>query len=154
MDIIPFERISNFNTVGEQLLYSSQYKYVDDRLNTFTNWLKHDIVSPQSLAEAGFYYTQCRDSVKCAFCQLGVRNWEEGDTAIGEHRRFSPHCPHLMSLESEPTAKSCKVCLTSDMEILFFPCLHLMCCQQCSSRITSCPLCRRHIFSSLKIFVA
>lgn len=40
-------------------------------------WPKMDIISPASLAKAGFFYYK-NDSVCCAFCRGKVRNWEKG----------------------------------------------------------------------------
>ncbi|XP_027195179.1 putative inhibitor of apoptosis isoform X1 [Dermatophagoides pteronyssinus] len=54
-------------------------------------WPKMDIISPASLAKAGFFYYK-NDSVCCAFCRGKVRNWEKGDLAMEEHRRHFPNC--------------------------------------------------------------
>ncbi|CAB3387122.1 Hypothetical predicted protein [Cloeon dipterum] len=59
-----------------------------------TDW---KFVNPFSLAKSGFYYTGEEDKVRCLFCNLEVRGWEEGDTADGEHRRWNPNCPFLCS---------------------------------------------------------
>lgn len=61
------------------------------RLATFDNWI-NKAVKPRDLAQSGFYFTQQRDLVKCVFCGIGILNWEEGDTPMGEHWKFSPLC--------------------------------------------------------------
>lgn len=90
-------------------------------------WPKMDIISPASLAKAGFFYYK-DDSVCCAFCRGKVRNWEEGmciifddkkinksiytllgDLAMEEHRRHFPNCQFVQGkpvgnvpIESDP----------------------------------------------------
>lgn len=39
------------------------------RLRTFENWPVGDIVTPESLAKAGFYFLGSRDKTKCPFCE-------------------------------------------------------------------------------------
>jgi len=52
-------------------------------------------VSAVELARAGFFYTGAIDRVQCAFCQGFLRNWVDGDTPEGEHRRHFPDCPFV-----------------------------------------------------------
>lgn len=56
-------------------------KYERLRLITFFlykhQWPKLDIVYPDLLANAGFFYYK-DDSVRCVFCRGTVRNWEKG----------------------------------------------------------------------------
>lgn len=62
------------------------------RLSTFTNWPKANIVTPQKLVKAGFYYTGKNDTTKCAYCAGEAVNWTEGDDPDLEHRRLFPNC--------------------------------------------------------------
>lgn len=39
----------------------------------------------------------------------------------------------------------CKICLSNEVGVVFTPCGHLLCCVDCASRLTTCPLCRHHI---------
>jgi hypothetical protein len=55
----------------------------------------------------------------------------------------------LQSLEDERT---CTVCLTSLRAILFNPCGHLICCAECSDKVTECPFCRSNIGVRTNIF--
>ncbi|OTF76676.1 baculoviral IAP repeat-containing protein 3-like protein [Euroglyphus maynei] len=71
-------------------------------------WPKMDIISPASLARAGFFYYK-NDTVCCAFCRGKVRNWEEGDLAMEEHKRHFPNCQFVQGkpvgnvpIESDP----------------------------------------------------
>lgn len=67
-----------------------------ERLQSFKDWPKHHVApQPLDMAAAGFYYLGVGDQVRCFYCQVGVKNWEKGDSAIGEHQKWSPICPYL-----------------------------------------------------------
>ena len=81
------------------------YLREEARLNSFLYmWPSSSPVSPEDLAKAGFYFTRISDRVQCAFCFGVLRNWEEGDDAMGEHRRYFPNCPFIRGedVENEP----------------------------------------------------
>ncbi|KZC11010.1 Apoptosis 2 inhibitor [Dufourea novaeangliae] len=69
-----------------------EYKMVFQRLDTFANWPIPSIVSPEKLAEAGFYYLQHEDRVQCVYCKGIVKKWESGDDPDKEHRKHFPKC--------------------------------------------------------------
>lgn len=62
------------------------------RLETFVNWPVPEIVSPEDLARAGFYFVHQADKTKCAFCNGVVGSWEIGDNPDLEHKRHFPDC--------------------------------------------------------------
>lgn len=67
-----------------------------NRLYSFQNkWPLHNI-TPESLAEAGFFYLQHEDRVQCPFCEIIIFNWTQGDKPLREHIKKSPKCPFLM----------------------------------------------------------
>lgn len=66
-------------------------KVIENRLSTYTNW-PIDFISPTQLAEAGFYYLDIADQVKCAFCGGIIGHWEVNDQPLQEHRKFFPDC--------------------------------------------------------------
>ncbi|KAK1163045.1 hypothetical protein AOXY_G16405 [Acipenser oxyrinchus oxyrinchus] len=69
------------------------------RLDTFQSWPPSAPVRPRELSQAGFYYTNSRDRVKC-FCCGGVRgNWKPGDEAWKEHERHFSHCVFILGHE-------------------------------------------------------
>ena len=70
-------------------------KLESKRLESFTNWLTITNVCPENLAKAGLYYFGIADRVKCAFCNGILRNWEQGDEPMVEHRKFFPNCAFL-----------------------------------------------------------
>jgi len=41
---------------------------------------------------------------------------------------------------------ACCICLEKKPIVLFLPCLHLMCCRECSTKIIICPICREDIY--------
>ena len=67
-----------------------------ERLATFQNWPPRSPISAESLAEAGFCYMGEGDRVRCATCGGGLRGWERGDEAWGEHLRHFPACKFVM----------------------------------------------------------
>ncbi|KAJ8922023.1 hypothetical protein NQ315_008662 [Exocentrus adspersus] len=77
----------------------SPYRYRDERvrLESFENWPAGNIVSPERLARAGFYYLREGDNTKCAYCKGIVRAWEPGDDPDAEHKRHFPNCPFVIS---------------------------------------------------------
>ncbi|XP_039289267.1 death-associated inhibitor of apoptosis 2 [Nilaparvata lugens] len=74
------------------------------RLESFTNWPKAYIVTPESLARAGFFYIHQSDKVQCAFCDGIVSHWEAGDIPEEEHERHFPHCRFIQMLRSNGVA--------------------------------------------------
>ena len=48
----------------------------------------------------------------------------------------------------------CKVCLNADVEVVFLPCAHLVVCKNCAPNLCSCPVCRRRINETIKVFMS
>ncbi len=68
------------------------------RLETFARWPKEAVITGESLAKAGFFYTLSADRVQCAFCELVVFNWEAGEDAMTEHILHFPRCRFVLGL--------------------------------------------------------
>lgn len=81
----------------EELL---NFRTLSDRLKTFENW-PHPLISKQRLAEAGFYYTNVRDTVRCEFCGIEGYRWEEDDDPFLDHASWSPNCPYVVDRRAE-----------------------------------------------------
>ncbi|PIK44270.1 apoptosis inhibitor 2 [Apostichopus japonicus] len=47
----------------------------------------------------------------------------------------------------------CKICLDNDVEVLFFPCKHLVTCADCATRIDTCPICRTEIDDKVYVYM-
>lgn len=48
----------------------------------------------------------------------------------------------------------CKVCLGKEVNCVFLPCRHLVCCNECASKVEYCPVCRLKIIGTVKTFMA
>lgn len=51
-------------------------------------------------------------------------------------------------------ATTCKVCLDADVDTVFLPCRHLVCCRACADNIVDCPVCRERVLGTVKTFLA
>lgn len=79
-----------------------------ERLRSFTKWPLDPPVGPVDLAQAGLFYLGERDKVKCFSCGCVLHHWARGDNPLSEHRRISPLCPYLASLEQLPVSAPLK----------------------------------------------
>ncbi|KAJ2849097.1 hypothetical protein IWW36_002879, partial [Coemansia brasiliensis] len=100
----PFETNANLSPAEREQERQKVVAIRDDvemRLRTFdsgewphtgrTDWN----VTPEKLAEAGFYYTPefpNDDTATCAFCGYALGDWEADDEPISEHSKRSPEC--------------------------------------------------------------
>jgi hypothetical protein len=51
-------------------------------------------------------------------------------------------------------SRNCKVCMDNDVNTVFLPCGHLVCCDSCSRSVTHCPICRTFIRGTVKTFLS
>ena len=68
-----------------------------DRRETFQTW-SVDFIDRNHLAAIGFYFTEFRDVVRCAFCAVEAGHWVDGDDPVRTHKRLSPSCGFLRGL--------------------------------------------------------
>ncbi|CAH0399809.1 unnamed protein product [Chilo suppressalis] len=63
-----------------------------------------------------------------------------------------------MSLEEEnrqlKEARLCKVCMDSEVSVVFLPCGHLVSCARCGAAISACPLCRCGVKALVRAYLA
>lgn len=85
---------------------TEQYLTEAERLSSFVNWPISHVVTPESLAKAGFYFLREADKVKCAFCSGIVGFWEIGDEPKQEHTRHFPFCSFVLSNFGAPDAST------------------------------------------------
>ncbi|KAF5301489.1 hypothetical protein FQR65_LT08792 [Abscondita terminalis] len=78
--------------------YSHSLTHEAVRLQSFENWPMTHIVTPESLAKAGFYYLKKQDKTKCAFCNGVIVAWEVGDNPDYEHKRHFPNCSFVQQV--------------------------------------------------------
>ena len=50
--------------------------------------------------------------------------------------------------------KLCKICLDKNSEIFFHPCGHFASCNTCAISLKNCPMCRKEIVSSFRVYIA
>ena len=83
------------------------------------------------LAASGFYYTNYKDVVCCAFCHVRLGQWKQEDSPFEEHKRWSPACAFINGLfvgnkpvgsNNEQYGRSRDVCGSSNCKYL---CLYL-----------------------------
>lgn len=55
-------------------------------------------------------------------------------------------------LEAERDKHACIICCDKPRNILFHPCRHLCVCDNCSSNLDSCPVCRRFVIEDLRVY--
>ena len=49
-------------------------------------------------------------------------------------------------------AQNCKICMDNKVEVVFFPCRHLISCVSCVQQLRDCPNCRKFIQRKIKTF--
>ncbi|XP_061183971.1 putative inhibitor of apoptosis [Saccostrea echinata] len=69
-----------------------KYSILATRMTSFKNWPISNIVSPEDLSKAGFYYNGLNDTVCCFFCGGKLAEWERGDDPWIEHAHWFPNC--------------------------------------------------------------
>jgi len=56
--------------------------------------------------------------------------------------------------ESLKDKQLCKVCMEEEVEVIFFPCKHFVCCAACATGLSVCPICRKQIASLDKVYMS
>ncbi|RUS81806.1 hypothetical protein EGW08_010443 [Elysia chlorotica] len=74
------------------------------RLQTFQSWSGVRGVSATEFAQAGFIYIGPPDRVQCVMCQGILKNWNDNDLPIEEHRKHFPDCAFIKEYFSRPSA--------------------------------------------------
>ncbi|CAD7012398.1 unnamed protein product [Ceratitis capitata] len=69
-----------------------KFSSLDSRLRTYTHWPIPDIQQPEALAQAGLYYQNVDDQVRCFHCNIGLRSWQREDDPWFEHAKWFPQC--------------------------------------------------------------
>ena len=69
----------------------------EKRFQSFKRWPCCRAARPEQLAESGLFFCNSLDRVACFMCGVVIKNWEEADTAMREHKYYSPLCKFVMS---------------------------------------------------------
>ena len=83
-------------------IYNPKHAAFDDkesRIATFDDWRKDLKQTPEILADAGFFNTGEEDTVRCHYCDGGLRNWEPKDVPWEEHARWFPFCKFVIKMK-------------------------------------------------------
>ncbi|XP_071115039.1 death-associated inhibitor of apoptosis 1-like isoform X2 [Haliotis cracherodii] len=77
------------------------YKNIQSRLDSFRDWDTSHTQDPHVLATAGFFYAGYSDCVRCFYCGVGLKTWEEGDDPWVEHVRWRSSCSYIRRLKGD-----------------------------------------------------
>ncbi|GFN99272.1 baculoviral iap repeat-containing protein 7-like [Plakobranchus ocellatus] len=88
------------NTADQRLFRQSE----EARLQTFESWAGVRGTSAAEFAQAGFVYIGPPDRVQCVVCQGILKNWNDNDSPIEEHRKHFPDCRFVKEYFSRPSA--------------------------------------------------
>ena len=50
--------------------------------------------------------------------------------------------------------RTCRICMDKDVNTVFLPCGHLVCCQDCAQELRQCPICRGMVRGTVKTFMS
>ncbi|KAK6166640.1 hypothetical protein SNE40_023286 [Patella caerulea] len=77
------------------------------RVATFANWPRRSPVpSKELIAEAGFYFLDREDAVKCFFCGGVLKSWRDEDIPWNEHAKWFPKCAYLLRIKGQDFVNS------------------------------------------------
>ena len=97
----PTYSFSGLSSYSEWRPHNILYVNYGRRLISFDNWPKQMRPTPLDLAGAGFYYTGYGDSVRCFSCGIQLHDWKVKDSAMTEHKKWSPSCKYLDMVYTE-----------------------------------------------------
>ena len=69
------------------------------RLESFREYDSSLPVSKYALADAGFFLVELPDYTECFACAMVLKDWEEGDEPMKEHKSLAPHCSYVKAVE-------------------------------------------------------
>ncbi|XP_060584971.1 baculoviral IAP repeat-containing protein 7-B-like [Ruditapes philippinarum] len=71
-----------------------EYTDYGQRLKSFARWYKQK-PDPTTLCNAGFFFTNQEDLVRCYQCGIGLKDFSFADNPLNEHVNNSPECIYL-----------------------------------------------------------
>lgn len=72
-----------------------EFESLEKRKKSFNESFPIKGITPTEFAEAGFYSINNQDYVRCFFCGVGLRGWDNTDSPWKQHAKFSPNCLYL-----------------------------------------------------------
>lgn len=82
---------------SKDIPFDEMMKNPQSRFNTFYNWPKPEIMDPQRLVNAGFYFLHNGDKVRCAWCKGVIEHWNSTDIPFEEHAKNFACCPFVVN---------------------------------------------------------
>ncbi|XP_053396965.1 putative inhibitor of apoptosis [Mercenaria mercenaria] len=92
----------------------SDYALLSKRLASFSQLPEQQQLDPADLAKAGFYSAGLQDCVRCFFCSVGMKNWQQGDNPWVEHARWSPNCAYVKLCKGQIFVNICSAAVNGD----------------------------------------
>lgn len=136
-----------------------QMRTREARMKSFRNW--KSAVSVDLLIDAGFFYNGEKDFTTCYFCRGTLGHWNSTDDPKKEHDKHFFWCCYKKKLYEETLELDnikekpylCKICFENNLEIMFIPCGHVVCCRDCNTRILFCPICKREVKQTKRAYI-
>lgn len=99
------------------------------------------------------YYVESKNQYK-----LNPPQKQAEPSAPAETPSDKQSCSGVVSsteVESSTMQTECVICMDEKCEVVFIPCGHMCCCQECANKeIDSCPMCRGSIERKIKVMIA
>ncbi|RWS06506.1 baculoviral IAP repeat-containing protein 7-like isoform X1 [Leptotrombidium deliense] len=83
------------------------FESYESRLNSFQYWPLPTWIKPETLANAGFFYTGIADCVKCYYCMGQLCFWQPDDDPWIKHAQWYPACGFVMSRKGYASVEAC-----------------------------------------------
>ncbi|KAL1492140.1 hypothetical protein ABEB36_012628 [Hypothenemus hampei] len=112
MNIIDNVVDGNLDELGVQIHNGPKrpdFGTVEARLKSFGTWSPYLIQTPNSLAQAGFYYEGLGDQVRCFHCDGGLRHWDPDDDPWTEHARWFSRCSFVNLVKGQEFVAACSL---------------------------------------------
>lgn len=77
------------------------YSTLEARLRSYEMWPIALKLKPNTLSEAGFFYTRKGDQTICFHCGGGLKDWEESDEPWVEHARWFSKCNYVLLIKGK-----------------------------------------------------
>ena len=65
-----------------------------------------------------------------------------------------PTASMLEENEKLKEERTCKVCMDAEVNTVFLPCGHFICCAECAKNVQRCPICRVFIVGTVKASIS
>ncbi|XP_053390831.1 E3 ubiquitin-protein ligase XIAP-like, partial [Mercenaria mercenaria] len=104
----PTEEIQYFPGITNEQPKHPDFATRSARLSSFSHWTLGQMITPENLAEAGFFSSGTKDNVKCFFCGGELQDWKLGDNPWIEHARWFPNCAYVKQCKGVEFVNFCQ----------------------------------------------